>query len=110
LLTIKVQAGEEVMEAVKKRLVEEAVADGAIVAVVGAVDEVCISNMPKDDAKNDILTEFKQPFEFSGTGEVKGGTPHIHAVLGGEGNVALSGHLQWAKVETHFVNVYVVSA
>jgi uncharacterized protein len=96
------------MGTVTKRLAEEEITDGAIVSVIGAVDEVCISNMPKDDAKSDILTEFRQPFEFSGTGEVKDGTPHIHAVLGAEGNAALSGHLHWAKVGTHFVNVYVV--
>jgi len=108
VLTIRVRSGEEVMETVTKRLTEEAITNGAIVTVIGAVDEVCISNMPKGDAKSDILAEFRQPFEFSGTGEVKDGIPHIHAVLGAEGNAALSGHLHWAKVETHFVNVYVV--
>jgi predicted DNA-binding protein with PD1-like motif len=60
------------------------------------------------DATDDVLTDYKQPMEMSGTGEVKDGRPHIHAVLGAEGNQAISGHLHWAQVQTHFVNVYVL--
>jgi predicted DNA-binding protein with PD1-like motif len=108
LLTVRVQPGEEVMETVTKRLAEAEVTAGAIVSVIGAVDECCISNMPEGDAKSDVLTEFRQPFEFSGTGEVRDGQPHIHATLGTDGNAALSGHLHWARVETHFVHVYIV--
>ncbi len=82
--------------------------NAAIVSFIGAVDSACISNMPKGDAKDDILTEYSQPMEASGSGEIRDGKPHIHAVFGTEGDVTVSGHLRWAKVETHFVNVYVL--
>ncbi|HVQ95114.1 MAG TPA: DUF296 domain-containing protein [Mycobacteriales bacterium] len=108
MLIVNVKPGEEVMAVLTERLAEAAVVSGAIASVIGAVDECCISNMPKHDAKSDVLTEFRQPFEFSGTGEVKDGVPHIHCVLGTEGNTALSGHLHWAKVGTFFVNIYVL--
>jgi predicted DNA-binding protein with PD1-like motif len=49
--------------------------------------------MPKHDATDDILTEYQQPCELSGTGEIEDGKPHIHCVLGTEGDNALAGHL-----------------
>ena len=64
--------------------------------------------MPKRDASSDILTEYEQPMEMSGTGEIKDGKPHVHCVLGTEGDVTLSGHLHWAKVDRWFVRVYVM--
>ena len=63
--------------------------------------------MPANDSKADIITEFSEPFEMSGTGEVKDGKPHIHCVVSGENNQALGGHFHWGRVETWFVNVYV---
>jgi hypothetical protein len=45
----------------------------------------------------------------SGTGEIRDGKVHIHAVFGTEGDVTVSGHLHWAKVETHFANVYILA-
>ena len=80
---------------------------GAIVSLIGAIDRCRISNMPAGDPKSDIITEYSQPFEMTGTGEIKDGIPHIHCVLGREGDVSLAGHLHSAHVETWFVNVYV---
>jgi predicted DNA-binding protein with PD1-like motif len=108
LILISVNSGEEVMEVVTKQLSERGVTSAAIVSVIGATDECCISNMPAGDAKSDVLTEYQQPFEMSGTGEVKNGIPHIHCTLGSPGDVALSGHLHWAKVKDWFVNVYLM--
>ena len=54
------------------------------------------------------MTEYRQPFELSGTGEVKDGVLHLHVVLGREGDAALTGHLHWAQVDTFFVNAYVI--
>jgi uncharacterized protein len=105
---ISVRPGEEVMETVTRQLKELDISTGAIVSVIGAIDHCCISNMPKEDAKSDIMTEYEQPFELSGTGEVENGKPHIHCVLGTEGDRTLSGHLHWARVRTWFVNVYVM--
>ena len=108
MVLISVQPGSEVMATVAGYVQEHGIESGAIVSLVGAVDECCISNMPNNDSKSDILTTIQQPFEMSGTGEIKNGKPHIHCVLGAEGNGALAGHLHWAKVDTWFVNVYVV--
>jgi uncharacterized protein len=110
MTVISVKPGEEVMESVTRRLKELGIVEGAVASLVGAVDACAISNMPRRDAKDDIITEYKQPLEMSGTGEVKDGTPHIHCVVSGEGNSALAGHLHWARVENWFVNVYVVSS
>jgi predicted DNA-binding protein with PD1-like motif len=109
MFVISVPPGREVIEAVTAELHSRGVAAGAIISLIGAVDSACISNMPKGDALDDILTEYEQPMEMSGTGEIKDGKPHIHAVLATEGDTALSGHLHWAKVQTHFVNVYVMA-
>lgn len=106
---ISVQPGEEVMESMTRQLKELDVRNGAVVSLVGGIDSCGISNMPKGDAKSDIIAELTQPFELSGTGEVKDGKPHLHCVISGEGNVALAGHLHWARVETHFVNAYVMT-
>ncbi|HSW87553.1 MAG TPA: PPC domain-containing DNA-binding protein [Candidatus Saccharimonadales bacterium] len=108
MIKIEVRSGEEVIEKVTKVLLEKHIQEGSIVSVVGAVAACCISTMPKDDAKKDILTEYHEPLEMSGTGEVLEGKPHIHAVFGREGNSAIFGHLHWAQVTEWFVHVYIV--
>jgi predicted DNA-binding protein with PD1-like motif len=108
MLLISVQPGEEVMESISRQLAERGVHDGAIASLIGAVDACGISNMAKSDHRNDIMTELKQPLEFSGTGEIKSGKLHVHCVVSGEGNAALGGHLHWARVENFFVNAYVI--
>jgi predicted DNA-binding protein with PD1-like motif len=108
VLLISVQPGEEVVASVTRQLKERGVQNGAVVSLIGAIDACCISTMPKHDATQDILTEYEQPFELSGTGEITNGMLHLHCVLGKEGDVALAGHLHWARVETFFVNAYVI--
>lgn len=107
MIKVEVKSGQEVIETVTAELARLGVADAAIVSVIGAVDEYCISNMPRDDATKDLLTEFSEPSELSGTGEVTDGRVHIHCVLGREDNSTLSGHLHWAKPREWFVHVYV---
>jgi predicted DNA-binding protein with PD1-like motif len=108
VLKIHVGPGEEVIEALTRRLRDGGVRRGAIVSVIGAVDECRIGNMRADDAGQDVVTDYVRPFELSGTGEVEDGKPHIHCVLGAEGNQTYSGHLHSAKVGSWFVNVFVV--
>ena len=110
MIVISVRPGQEVIETVTSELSRLGVESGAIVSLVGAIDSCCISNMPKDDASSDILTEYKQPFEMAGTGEVKDGKPHIHCILGRQGDTALAGHLHWAQVHNWFVNVYIMES
>ena len=107
MIKISVKAGEEVIDTVTKYLEKKGVTEGSI-SIIGAVDECCISTMPKSDAKKDILTEYHEPLEMSGTGEIHEGKPHIHAVLGREDKTAVFGHLHWGKVKNWFVNVYVM--
>jgi uncharacterized protein len=109
IFEIRVEANQEVMKTLELRLQELDITRGAIVSVIGAVDSCCIGTMPKADAKQDILTEYAEPFELSGTGEVRDGKPHIHCVLGREGGLALSGHLHWARVLTWYVSIYVMT-
>lgn len=105
----KIKQGEEVMEILENEFKKNNLKKGAIVSVIGAIDECCISNMPKPDAKKDILTEYKQPFELSGNGEIRNGKPHIHCTVSGEGDQAIHGHLHWAKVEAWYVSVFVLA-
>jgi predicted DNA-binding protein with PD1-like motif len=108
MILLAVEPGEEVIDAVTRGAAEEGFANGAIVSLIGAVDACAISNMPAADATSDVISEYHQPFELSGTGEITDGTVHVHVVLGREGDVALAGHLHWAKVETFFVHAYIL--
>ena len=105
----RIEKGQEVMQALEEEFKKHDLEDGAIMSMIGAVDECCISNMPKKDPTQDILTEYEEPFELSGNGEIKDGKPHIHCVLSREGDSALNGHLHWAKVRTWYVAVYVAT-
>lgn len=101
--------GEEVMESLGRQLAASGVRTGAVVSLIGAVEGATISNMPADDASKDVLTEYAQPLELNGTGEIKDGALHLHVTLGREGDVALAGHLHRANVVTFFVNAYVIA-
>jgi uncharacterized protein len=109
VFVVSVGRGEEVVETVARAVAAHGVTDAAIVSMVGAVRECCVSVMPKDNPLDDILTTYDQPFELTGTGEVTAGKVHIHAVLGGEGAV-VAGHLHWARVDDWFVRAYVLPA
>ncbi len=105
-LKFKILPGQEVMTVLKEEFQKRGLREGAIASVIGAVDECCISNMPKADAKQDILAEYREPMELSGTGEIRDGEPHIHCVLSKEGDSTVHGHLHWAKVTSWYVAVY----
>jgi predicted DNA-binding protein with PD1-like motif len=107
VFVVSVGKGQEVIETVTREIAEKGVTHGAIVSLIGAVEGCCISVMPKADALDDILTEYQQPFEISGTGEIKDGRVHVHVIAGGEDGT-VSGHLHWARVDHWFVNAYVV--
>ncbi|SCL23925.1 PPC domain-containing DNA-binding protein [Micromonospora inyonensis] len=106
---LRVKPGEEVIETLTRRAAEEGITNGAIVSLIGAVDECAISNMLAGDAGTDIVNEYRQPLELSGTGEIRDGKVHVHVVLGQEGDKALAGHLHRARVETFFVHAYTIA-
>lgn len=107
MFVVTVKSGEEVIETITNAVAERGVQDAAIASLVGAVDYCALSNMPANDAHSDIITEYKQPLEMSGTGEVRDGKPHVHCLVSGEGNGAIGGHLHRAIVGPWFVHVYV---
>jgi uncharacterized protein len=106
MLVVSVGKGEEVIETISRAAKEHGVANAAIVSLIGAVEGCCVSVMPKDDPSDDILTEYEQPFEMSGAGEIVDGNVHVHASMGGDGGT-VSGHLHWARVGHWFVRAYV---
>jgi uncharacterized protein len=108
MLLLAVRPGEEVMQSLRRQLAEREFRNGAVVSLIGAVDACAISNMPADDATQDVITEYRQPCELNGTGEIVDGGLYLHCTLGREGDVALAGHLHWAEVRTFFVHAYVL--
>lgn len=108
LITVTIEPGQEVMATLEQKFAELNIKEGAIVSVIGAVDECCISNMPKNNPKQDVFNEYKEPFEMSGTGEIWKGRPHIHCVMSRIGESTLAGHLHWAKVESWYVRVFLL--
>lgn len=109
LLTFRIEPGQELMEVLTSEFQARKLTRGAIVSVIGATEECCISNMPEGDPKKDVLTEYRKPLELSGNGEIRDGKPHIHCTLSGEGNSAIHGHLHFAKVQAWYISVYVLA-
>ena len=105
----EVAPGEEVIATLTRQASQAGVVNGAIVSLLGAVDACAISNMPAHDATQDIISEYHEPFELSGTGDIRDGKVHIHVTLSREGDDALGGHLHWAQVKTFFVRAYVLA-
>jgi predicted DNA-binding protein with PD1-like motif len=102
---ITVSKDEEVLETLQ-RAVAEAGIQHASMSLIGAIHECTVSVMRKCDALDDLLREYDQPFELTGTGEVVDGKAHVHVVLGGE-DVTVAGHLHRALVRDFFVHAYV---
>jgi hypothetical protein len=110
MLLIEIGKNEEVIERVTAELAKARITEGAIVSIIGAVDECSVSTMPADDATRDVVRTYAQPLEMFGTGEVRAGAPHIHAVFGTANGTAVSGHLHSATVRSWFVRVFVLAA
>ncbi len=102
---IEVLKDQEVLETIQAEVSARDV-EYATINLIGAVHECAVSVMRKDDALNDLVREYDQPFELTGTGEVVDGKVHIHVTLGGE-DVVVSGHLHRAMVRDFFVRAYV---
>lgn len=109
VVKLRVEPGQEVLATLTQSCKDRGIRNGAVVSLVGAIDGCVISNMPSDDATSDILTEYSQPFELSGAGEISDGLVHLHVSLSGEGDVARHGHLHKAEVGAWYVAAYVVS-
>ena len=104
---VKVEKDQEVLETLGAAVKTLGVEDGSI-TLIGAVQECTVSVMAKENALDDHLRTYNQPFELTGTGEVVDGKIHVHVVLGGE-DVTVAGHLHSATVRDFFVRAYVTS-
>ncbi|HWR46561.1 MAG TPA: DUF296 domain-containing protein [Pseudonocardiaceae bacterium] len=98
----------ELMETMAKEVKRLDIANGAIVSLIGAVDSFTLSTMLKQDATEDIITDYSLPAEMTGTGEITNGTVHVHAVMAVEGDQAVAGHLHRAEIGTFFARAYVI--
>ncbi len=107
MFVVSVGKGQEVIETIASEAEKRGVQNAAIVSLIGAVQECCLSVMPKADPLDDILTTYEQPFEMTGTGEIVDGKVHIHTVMGGEDG-PVAGHLHWARVQDWFARAYVM--
>jgi uncharacterized protein len=107
MIVLEVRDG-ELIESLTKQIAEHELTDGAIVSLIGAVDSFALSTMPPGDPRSDVLTDYDQPAEMSGTGEIVSGAVHIHATMAVSGDRGLSGHLHSAQVGTWFARVYII--
>lgn len=110
MFVVNIAAGEEVIETITVQAKKQDITNAAIVSLIGAVEGCAVSTMALTDPLKDLITEYEQPLELSGTGEIRDGAVHIHVVLGSEGNQTISGHLHWARVTTFFVRAYCMPA
>ncbi|GAA3298387.1 DNA-binding protein [Dactylosporangium vinaceum] len=105
MFIVHIGRGEEVLESITRQVIARGVTDAAL-TLIGAVQQCTVSVMPKGNALKDILTDYDQPFELSGTGEIVDGKVHVHVTLGGDG-VVVAGHLHRATVRDWFVRAYI---
>ncbi len=105
MFIVHVGRDEEVLESITRQATARGVTDAAL-TLIGAVQECTVSVMPKGNALEDVLTDYDQPFELSGTGEIVDGKVHVHAILSGDG-VVVAGHLHRATVRDWFVRAYI---
>lgn len=99
------RGGEEVLATIQAAVSADGIAAAAI-TLIGAVQQATVSVMKRDDAQEDLVLGYEQPFELTGTGEVVDGRVHLHVTLGGDGLV-VAGHLHRAVVRDFFVRAYV---
>lgn len=107
MITLEVQHG-ELIEGLTKQAADAGITHGAIVSLIGAADSFTLSTMPANDASKDVLTDYSQPAEMSGTGEIVNGVVHVHATMAVAGDKGLSGHLHRAHVDTWFARAYII--
>jgi predicted DNA-binding protein with PD1-like motif len=84
------------------------IANAAIVSLIGAADSFAISTMPAHGATTDTIAAYNQPTEMTGTGEIADRTVYVHAVMAIDGDRGIAGHLQAARIGTHFARAYLL--
>jgi uncharacterized protein len=98
----------ELMESLTKQAAEQGINYAAIVALIGAVDSFTVSTTPAADPTSHTYSHYPLPAEMTATGEIVDGKPHIHAVMGVQGDRAIAGHLHEAQLDTSFARAYLI--
>ncbi|MER6177730.1 DUF296 domain-containing protein [Streptosporangium sp. NPDC001681] len=93
---IEIQKGELVSE-ISRQAKELGILNGAIVSLIGAADSFVVSTMPAKDPTVDNIAEYDMTGEMTSTGEIVDGKPHVHVVMGVEGDRGVTGHLHSAQ-------------
>jgi predicted DNA-binding protein with PD1-like motif len=102
---VKVEKDQEVLATLGEAVADFGITEGSI-TLIGAVHESRVSVMRKADALDDLIRDYAQPFELTGTGEIAGGKVHVHVTLAGE-DLVVAGHLHSATVRDFFVHAYI---
>jgi uncharacterized protein len=100
----------ELIESLTKQAAERGITYGAIVALIGAIDNFTVSTNPAGDATAHTITNYPLPAEMTATGEIVDGKPHIHVVMAVQGDRAICGHLHQAHIGTSFARAYVIAS
>ena len=108
-LRFEIKPGEEIVTTLQNQVAIHGIKNGAIISIIGAVDECRFSTMPKNDPQENIMHVLKQPLELSGTGEIEKGKVHLHCFFAKDDGNAIGGHLHYGKVSSWFVHVYVLT-
>ncbi|MGW2541747.1 PCC domain-containing protein [Kitasatospora sp. NPDC001574] len=98
----------ELIESITEQAKAAGITDGAIVSLIGAADSFTVSTMPADDPSADVVTDYDQPAEMHGTGEIVGGVVHVHTTMAIAGDKGVAGHLHRAQIGHWFARAYVV--
>jgi predicted DNA-binding protein with PD1-like motif len=105
IVLVQVNRGQEVIDTITREAAKRRIATASI-SLIGAVQQVTVSVMKKDQPKVDYLREYDQPFELTGTGEITTDGVHVHVTLAGE-DLIVAGHLHSATVQDFFVRAYI---
>ena len=98
----------ELMESIAEQAAGQGITDGAIVALIGAIDSFTVPTPPIGDPTAHTYSSYPWPAEMTATGEIVDGKPHIHAVMAVQGDRSIGGHLHKAQPGASFARAYVI--
>lgn len=98
----------DVVRSLTAQLEAAGIRNGAIVSLIGAVDEFTISNMPARAPSDELVNHYPLSGELHGGGEVVDGVLRLNVTVSTESDRPFGGRLHSAEVATHAVRAYVI--
>jgi uncharacterized protein len=98
----------DLLDGIERAAREKGIKDAAIVTLIGSVGSFSLLAMSADDETTDIETDYQDPAEMNGSGEIVDGKAHIHAVMALEGDRIVGGHVHRARIGAWFVRAYLI--